>query len=570
MSNYKLVICEKYNAAKRIASALGRYSTKKVNHINIFIVKDYIILYASGHLYNLATNKRSYPVFDPLWQPRPSAYRMINVIRTMAENARYFINACDFDQEGEVIAYNILTFACNDAYNRSYRAKFSALTKGQIIEAFSNLEPSSKFKGLADAGITRHTLDFIYGINLSRALTDASKKILSIGRVQGPTLAFIIDREVEIQLHIPKPYWIIESLLAKDDKEFTARYESIIYNEQEAREILNRCKDRDGRVVDVEVEQIRLKPPTPFNLTDLQQEAYKYLRLSPSRTLSIAEKLYLNALISYPRTSSQKLPKMNYKAIIDNLSHIKAYRDTSLELLKKRRLMPNNGVKDDPAHPAIYPTGELPQGLNKLEYKVYDLIVRRFLVTFMDPAIINKVHVSVDINGYIFNAEGRSIEEESWLKVYGSYTEIDLPDLKVNDIVRNLRIDSLEKFTKPKPRFNASSLLALMEREKIGTKSTRSMIIDTLIKRGYVTNKFEPTPLGFTVFEVIREYMPDILSVSLTRDMEEKLEKVEEGLLKPSIVIGEASEQLIKVLNKFIEKKRIISNKLRTILNNEV
>ncbi|RMF28774.1 MAG: DNA topoisomerase I, partial [Candidatus Nitrosothermus koennekii] len=468
----------------------------------------------------------------------------------------------------EVIAYNILTFACNNAYARSYRAKFSALTKDEIVKAFSNLEESYKFKGLADAGITRHTLDFIYGINLSRALIDASKKILSIGRVQGPTLAFIIDREIEIQTHIPKPYWLIDALLSKDGNKFTARYESIIYNEIDAKSIVDKCKDKDGVVRDIKDDIIYLKPPTPFNLLDLQREAYNYYRLSPSKTLAIAEKLYLNALISYPRTSSQRLPRMNYKQIIKRLSNIRSYYNISSKLLSKDRLKPNNGLKDDPAHPAIYPTGELPKRLDKLEYKVYDLIVRRFLATFMDPAVISKVKAFIDINNYTFIAEGSSILERSWLNIYDYYNEKALPPLRINDIVINLEINSNEEFTKPKPRFNSSSLLALMDKEKIGTKSTRAMIIDTLIKRGYITNRFEPTQLGFTIFEVIKEYMPDILSVELTREMEDKLEKIEEGLIKPSMVISDASERLIKVLNKFIDNKEAIGIKLQTILNN--
>ena len=147
----------------------------------------------------------------------------------------------------------------------------------------------------------------------------------------------------------------------------------------------------------------------------------------------------------------------------------------------------------------------------------------------MNASIINKVDLSIDIEGYMFKTEGSSILRAAWLEIYGSYNEKHLPNLKVGDIVNNLKIDNIEKFTKPKSRFNASSLLALMDKEKIGTKATRAMIIDTLIKRGYITNRFVPTTLGFTIYEVMNEYMPDILSVSLTREIEEKLEMIEEG-----------------------------------------
>lgn len=561
----KLVICEKKDAAKRIASALGKYKIIDISGVKVFAVNDYIICYASGHLYNLDSNKKGYPIFEVFWKPIPKAYHLIKTIREVSRDASIFINACDFDQEGEVIAYNILRFACNDSYNKTLRAKFSSLTKDEINMAFSTLEPNIKYKGLAEAGVTRHMLDYIYGINLSRALIDASKNILSIGRVQGPTLAFIIEREIEIMLHIPKPYWVISAILSKDDEEFDARYESIVYNKKESEEIVNRCTNKDGKVKEIDKWLIYLEPPTPFNLIDLQREAYIHLKLDASKTLAIAEKLYLDALISYPRTSSQILPKINYKNIIKNLSSINSYKDKALFLLQKSNLKPRNGTKDDPAHPAIYPTGIIPKNLSTIEYKVYDLIVRRFLATFMEDAIIENLEASIDIDGYIFKSNGKRIVRESWLNFYGRYNEKTLPALNVGEIVKNIAIISNEEFTKPKPRFNTSSLLALMENEKLGTKSTRALIIDTLIKRGYITPQFKPTKLGFIVYEIMDIYMKEILSLELTREMEEKLEDIEEGSLKPSNVISDATENVLKTLNRFIENKRIISLQLSNI-----
>jgi len=181
----------------------------------------------------------------------------------------------------------------------------------------------------------------------------------------------------------------------------------------------------------------------------------------------------------------------------------------------------------------------------------------------MDPAIISKVSVAIDIKGYIFKSHGKSILDPSWLKIYGSYNEKYLPELNVNDILQNINIESKETFTSPKPRFTPASLLLLMEDKKIGTKSTRALIIDTLIKRGYITSRFEPTQLGFAIFELMHNYMPEILSVDLTRVMEDKLEMIEHGLLKSNIVISDATESLIKVLNRFIDNKKAI----RVILN---
>ena len=255
---YTIVICEKPSAAKRISQALnstrsGRRSNEldsNKEHQNLlksgssflsaFDKKGhyYIICHALGHLYGLADSKESssnsFPIFDPVWLPLSSnhsnrssnskflKYKIEKLLRDISEvskNATDFIHACDYDQEGEVIGYNILQYACNKKYSVSKRAKFSTMTDGEISKSFENLLPPNY--SLKDAGITRHTIDFIYGINFSRILTNSIRKYqpnqikgkktipLSIGRVQGPTLAFVVDRENEISKHIPIPYWNI-------------------------------------------------------------------------------------------------------------------------------------------------------------------------------------------------------------------------------------------------------------------------------------------------------------------------------------------------------------------------
>ena len=260
------------------------------------------------------------------------------------------------------------------------------------------LPPNEKLK---DAGTSRHMIDFIYGINLSRALTNSINKKdsvgeknkgyqqLSIGRVQGPTLAFVVEREKEIENHIFEPYWNVIADFEKNNHIIKTYYQpQRIDSKSTAENVINSCKNQLGKVSDIKFQKTSLRPPIPFNLGDLQKEAYRVFRFTPSYTLSIAEKLYLAALISYPRTSSQKLPSsINYEKIIkavskqDNNLHqrssydnktksILSYSEISSKLLANKVLKPNEGKETDPAHPAIYPTGQNPkQSLEDSEIK---------------------------------------------------------------------------------------------------------------------------------------------------------------------------------------------------------
>jgi DNA topoisomerase-1 len=237
---------------------------------------------------------------------------------------------------------------------------------------------------------------------------------LSIGRVQGPTLLFVVHKEIDIRIHIPDPYWSISADFEKNRHIIKAFYKKDkVQTLSEANSIMNACNGKNGLVSQIKVRKMLLHPPTPLNLSDLQREAYRLFKLSPSCTLSIAENLYLSATISYPRTSSQKLPlSKDYKKIITCLSEVNNnYESLSAALLSKDRLLPNEGIKTDPAHPAIYPIGEKPdrRQLDLMHFKIYDLIVRRFFASFGDPAVNQHTIALIDINGhYVLKSEGKS------------------------------------------------------------------------------------------------------------------------------------------------------------------
>lgn len=565
---YTLVVCEKPDAARRIAHALGDAKEAGAAFDVSWQGRHYKICSASGHLYgvtDITKNRSVYPVLDLEWAPIDEkgrgarATRIINTISRLAQGADSFIHACDYDQEGEVIGHSILQYACGNRYAGAMRAKFSTLTDDEIRESFGNLlKPSA---GLAEAGRSRHLLDFIYGVNLSRALAQSFKagnggyRNLSIGRVQGPTLAFAADREQEILLHVPDPYWVITADFEKNGQPIHAIYEKAkVEVQSEAQAVVDACVGRDGVVSKVSAEKVALRPPTPFNIGDLQREAYRLFKIAPGYTLAIAEKLYHRALISYPRTSSQKLPpSINYRKILSGLAS--SYDNASI-LLSKERLLPHEGAVTDPAHPAIYPTGVAAR-LSGLEFKVYDLIAKRFLATFGDSALTERVHVTIDVNDHIFLAEGRSTLYEGWMAFYRPYVNLEqsaLPALAQGETLANRQVVMEEKFTQPPWRYSQSSLLAKMEQERIGTKATRADIISTLFKRDYLAAErggIKVTDLGFAVIESMREHAPDIVSTELTRSMEEQLEQVEQGKQEPAAVIEFAVDRLAGSLAAF-------------------
>ncbi|MFL6503589.1 MAG: DNA topoisomerase I, partial [Nitrososphaera sp.] len=588
---YTLVICEKPAAARRIAQALGEPTESRSGGISIFEIKNnqhhYKICTALGHLYGLTDvtkNRSVYPVLDLEWAPvakNPQVLKAIKVISELAKDASSFVHACDYDQEGEVIGYSILRYACGDKYTEALRAKFSTLTDEEIRDSFANLAKPNY--GLAEAGRSRHILDFIYGVNLSRALVRSFKSIgkyrnLSIGRVQGPTLAFAVNKEIEIKLHIPDPYWIITAQFEKDGQIFFAHYEKPKVGKlAEAKAIVDACTGKSGTVNNVKDNKSVIQSPVPFNIGDLQREAYNIFKLGPGHTLAIAEKLYLQALISYPRTSSQKLPpSIGYDKIISGLSRIDKYNRLVSMLLSKKKLVPNEGRMTDPAHPAIYPTGVVPrQKLSGLEFKVYDLIVKRFLAGFADPAVSRRMNVTINVNGYLFETEGMTLTYEGWMVLYKPYVRFNqrkLPELYKGDLLKNAGVELEEKFTQPSYRYNQASMLAKMEQEIIGTKATRADIISTLFKRNYLATckgGLEVTDLGFAIIDSMVEFAPSIVSTDMTRVMEEELANVEHGSADSISVIEQAADRLLESLFSFLEKEEDIGVRINNAVLRE-
>ena len=594
LMGYTLVLSEKREAAERIASALddgGKPKHLSDRGVPYFEAvqndRTIVIIPAMGHLYNVAAEKSGfyYPVFNVKWAPASSPNKSdrirnwINVISKIAGEASEFVSGTDYDIEGEVIGYTILKYACGDKERQARRMIFSTLTAQELRKAFQNLSPSLDFK-LAEAGEARHIVDFLWGINLSRALTLAAKNwskryaTLSAGRVQAPTLKFLVDREKEIQSFVPLPYWEIHLKAKIGGKVYDLQYEQDRFDtEAEAKKIVADCSGQEGMVEDVEARTFRQNPPTPFDLGTLQSEAYTQFGYTPSRTLSIAERLYLDALISYPRTSSQKIPpQIDCREILSSLSRSREYTALASELLRKKDLKPNEGKKDDPAHPSIYPTGNIPERfVDATHRKLFDLVVKRFMAVFGPPALKEGIKVSIDVGGHRFYLYGRRILDEGWLKYYAPYGQTDeviLPALEKGQKITISDVAFEEKYTSPPPRYNPASLLKLMDDEHLGTKATRATIIDTLNERGYIRDeRITVTELGFNVIETLEKYSPSIVSVAFTRALEEKMEQIENGNGGKDEVYQDAVSKLRDILEELKNVEQAIGEELSNALN---
>jgi len=469
-----------------------------------------------------------------------------------------------------VIAWNILRFICKVKDGK--RMKFSTLTPGDLTEAFEGASKHLDFPQI-HAGLARHHMDWYFGINLSRALTLSLEHsggfwTLSTGRVQGPTLKLLYQRQKSIEAFKPKPFWELQLNGRIDGKEILASHaKDKFWKQQEADQVLGKCKGKDGEVSEVTKQEKRQLPPTPFDLTTLQRDSYSLFSYSPKRTLDIAQSLYEGALISYPRTSSQKLPaKLGFKKILEGLAGQDDYRFLAKRVMEGK-LKPNEGKKTDPAHPAIYPTGHKPKRLSAQQKKVYDLIVRRFLAVFGEPAVREHSRITILIEGEEFLTHGVRTLKPGWIdfyKPYARFKEQLLPDVNKGDKFSNEKLERLDKETQPPGRFSQASILKEMEELELGTKATRAGILQTLYDRGYIREQsIEVTDLGVAVVKALEKHCPEIISVELTRKFDKEMEQIEEGKMKMESVIKEAEEELRRILTDFKSHEKEIGTHIK-------
>ena len=567
---YELVITEKPQAASKIASALGNARKNNLNKIPYYEVdregQKIVVACAVGHL--LTLNQKvpgsGVPIFDIGWVPnylvrkKDFTKRYYDLILRLAKGAGSVTVATDFDVEGEVIGMNVVRYICGQ--NDANRMKFSTLTSAELNNAYEN-KFKNIFWGQAIAGETRHYLDWFYGINLSRALMNAIKsvdrfRIISIGRVQGPALNLIVKKEREIQAFKSKTYWQV--FITENKNNLELKYVKDIFDKKE----LENFENLVGKEGDASTEKKEQKFPSgvPFNLTGLQTESYKFYGITPSNALRIAQGLYLAGLISYPRTSSQKLPEsVNYNIIKKKLA-----REYNVEHLMKRE-KPIEGKKTDSAHPSIYPTGEK-QILSGEESKIYDLIVKRFLALFCEDAVVENKKIKVIVDEKDFVKRGSAVRKKAWMEFYPSkLKEEEIPDLNGKVRVVDSRIE--EKETQPPKRYSPASIVSELEKRNLGTKATRSSILETLYDRGYIQDKsIQATSLGMSLISTLEKYSPIIIDEKLTRSFEQEMEIIEKAKKdfeeKKLRIIEKAKKTVIDIAVDFEKNEKRIGKEL--------
>jgi DNA topoisomerase-1 len=587
-----MVITEKPTAAKRIAHALDEnkaptevkkrgasyYDCKRGND-------DLIVVYALGHLFELKQTVKgwTYPRMETSWVPRYEVEKkatqtkpIINLIQKLAKDVDSFIVATDYDIEGSLIGYLTLKHACKADPEKAQRMFFSTLTDTEIQGAYERVSDNLDFP-MISAGQVRHKVDWLYGINLTRALTLAVKntagwfKIISTGRVQGPTLSYVAERERQINLFVPEPFWVIHAKTIHNDMEVELEYsKKRIDTKDEADTIVMALDGQTANVKTINQRTTSQPPHPPFNLSTLQSEAYRHFGFKPSRTLAIAQSLYLDAIISYPRTSSEKLPQtLDLKEILNGLAKMKDYASMAKQVLKSGDLSPVQGKKSDPAHPAIHPTGaKATKRLTPSEKKLYDLIVRRFLALFREPTVKEHLRADIAYDDHLLYLRGLRILKPGWMEFYGPYSktnERELPDISEGEPLLLSSVINEERYTQPPARFNPASLLKLLERENLGTKATRARIVDSIKSRGYTLNdRFELSTLGYALFETLGKYMPGILSPDLTRVLEKEMDDIQQEKTDREDVLRRAKDSLLELLEEFRSREEEIGNELVT------
>ena len=612
--NAILIITEKPQAAMKIANAIGEANKYAEDGISYYEIdrenRKIYVASAVGHLFNLnyKEGQKGWPIYELEWIPsfnkKNSAFtkKYYSLLKKLAQKSSEFIVATDFDTEGEVIGWNILRFICNQ--RTAKRMKFSTLTQGELKKSFES--PLQELAwGNAYAGESRHYLDWLYGINLSRALMSAIKtsgsfKILSIGRVQGPALKIIVDKEHEISAFKPEPYWQVFAQV-KNPENKKEIIELKHFEDIFDKALLDRFKNIKEGIAETKSREEHIPPPSPFDLTSLQREAYRLHKISPSETLHLAQQLYIDGIISYPRTSSQKIPKeIEPKKILKALEkHFPAAKNIT-------RTLPIEGKKSDPAHPSIYPTGEYEKIQGNGE-KLYNLIAKRFISCFSSDAITSSKRITLTAldsggNQLTYEASATEVEDEKedkkedndeeiensnennkekknavdnkskkrtiaikfaasglkildagWTSIYPmELMEFYLPDLNGKVKIDKIKIE--EKETQPPRRFTPTSLISLLEKKRMGTKSTRSTIVDTLFQRGYLDGtSIKATDLGIRLIDTLKKYSPIIINEELTRKLEEEMEKIQES---------NNPKELEKKENEIVEEAKKLINEI--------
>lgn len=513
-----------------------------------------------------------YLVYAPI-NKLPKEKEIIRSLKNLAKKADSVIIATDFDREGELIGSDALS--CIQEVNATApvsRARYSAFTKEEITHAFDNLVELDT--NLASAGASRQDIDLIWGAVLTRYLTLVKfagyGNVRSSGRVQTPTLALIVARERERLAFIPEDYWVIRGGFGVDPDAFEAPHATARFKaEAEALAVMAHVEGATvATVASVEKKKRTVQPPAPFNTTSLMAAASAE-GLSPARTMRIAESLYMDGYISYPRVDNTVYPSsLDLADTVKAISGNPAYAPYCKELLAKDKLTATRGKKETTDHPPIYPTAKAtPDDLAPADYKLYNLIARRFLATLSEAAVIEGTKVTLDVNAEPFVAKGDVLSKPGFRAIYpyGLKKDEQLPALSEGEQIAFNGATCTKKQTEPPARYSQGKLIQEMEKLGLGTKSTRHSIIERLYAVKYCVNDpIEPSQLGMAVCDALDKFAPHITHPEMTAELEEEMDNIADGRTTKTEVVNTSrnllSEQLASLLPHSEEVKDALAD----------
>ncbi len=599
----KLIIAEKPSVAADIARALGGFTRKG----DYFESDAYVLSSAVGHLlelvlpeaYDVKKGKWSFarlPVIPPHFDLAPidrSKDRLNLLLRLIKrKDVTALINACDAGREGELIFRYLVQHA--RAKKPIERLWLQSMTPQSIREGFSKLRADKEMLPLADAAKSRSEADWLVGINGTRAMTAFNSKeggfyLTTVGRVQTPTLAILVEREDKIRAFNPRDYWEVHARFGAKEGDYEGRWfdpafkkdvdgerkPERIWDAAQAAAVVSACRGKNG-IATEETKPATQLSPLLFDLTSLQREANGRFGFPARMTLSLAQALYeKHKVLTYPRTDSRALPEDylgTVKETLKTLGESHAFSTFARQILKQGWVKPNKRIFDNTKisdHFAIIPTLQSPRHLNEAEQKLYDLVVRRFLAVFFPAAEYLQTTRITRVGEHQFRTEGRVLQNAGWLAVYGRAAGEDaksLPAIEAGEQVAVLEVGEQANQTKPPPRYTEATLLsamegagklveddelrAAMEAKGLGTPATRAAIIEGLIREEYVNREgreLVPTPKAFSLlFALHMLHIVELASPELTGEWEHKLKLIEAGRM--------TREEFMKQISALVKK----------------
>jgi len=620
----ELIVTEKDNAARRLSEILsnGDFDTERRAGVNVYRWGGTRCIGLSGHVvavdfppeYDDWRDVEPVELIDAPVRKRPTKEGIVRALRLLSRDADRVVIATDYDREGELIgkeAYELIREVNEDV--PVDRVRFSSITEREVTEAFEDRDEIDF--DLAAAGEARQIIDLIWGASLTRFLSLSARQLgddfISVGRVQGPTLKLIVDREREIEAFDPEDYWELFADLLKrsdaatetDDRETPAgaadpeeAFEAQFFYEAddgtEAERVWDEATaeavaDRLAAAETAAVSSVRRRsrtdePPAPFNTTQFIRAASSQ-GYSAQSAMSTAEDLYTAGFITYPRTDNTVYPEdLDERELLEELSMGRQFGDDAESLLELDDIEPTEGDEETTDHPPIHPTGELPapSELSDDEWELYELVVRRFLATCAPDAewehlrVVTEIEdaaepVGIDDGPLRLKSNGKRLVEEGYHAVYPylSTNESFVPDVREGEALAVTETRSEAKQTQPPRRYGQSRLIETMEDLGIGTKSTRHNTIQKLYDRGYIeSDPPRPTGLAKAVVEASEEFADRIVSDEMTAQLEADMQAIAAGEKAFEDVADESREMLARVFEELADSREEVGDHLQKSL----